>query len=98
MVRFLSRHVSDRGIRQLLRLVAEGKRFEDALSEATGYTTESLEEGWRKRFRPSGFERALRAVFGPGRVLLWTALFVVAGFFVVKYRRRRAAERLDEFP
>ena len=97
VVRYLVSRSSNRGIREVLRRVAAGRPFDAALEEATGFTTETLEESWRLRSRPSRFERTMRVIFGPGRVLLWTALFVVAGFFIVRHRRRRAAERLDDF-
>jgi uncharacterized protein (DUF934 family) len=97
IVRFLVRESSLEAIGDVLRSVADGVGFDAALTSATGLTPDSLEDSWRRRSQPSGFERALRAVFGPGRVLLWTALFMVAGSFVVRYRRRRAAERLDDF-
>ena len=41
--------------------------------------------------------RALRLVFGPSMVRLWAALIAVAGYFIVKRRRRREAEALDSY-
>jgi hypothetical protein len=97
VMRFL---VSRRGIssaKAALHRVGAGESFEEALSAATGYTTESLDAEWRSAIWPWWGWRAIRFVFGPSMVLLWAALIAIAGFFIVKRRRRREAEGLDSY-
>jgi hypothetical protein len=98
VMRFL---VSERGaetVRELLARVERGEAFDDALEGATGFTVGTLDEAWRESFRPHWGWRVTRFLFSPMKVLLWAALVTIAGYFVVKRRRRRQVEVLDDYP
>ncbi|MHC4506426.1 MAG: peptidase MA family metallohydrolase, partial [Planctomycetota bacterium] len=65
VVRFL---IGERGtpkVKELLRLVGQGARFEEALSRATGYTVASLDAEWRGSLASNWPWRLVRFVFSP---------------------------------
>jgi hypothetical protein len=95
VVRFLMSKRGAPAVKVMLHRIGAGERFEDALRAATGYTTDSLDAEWRSALWPGWGWRVIRFVLGPSMILLWAALIAIAGFFVVKRRRRREAEAMD---
>ncbi len=98
VLRFLLGKRGTAAVREVLRRTGAGERFEEALVSATGYNTDSLDAAWRKSISSGWVWRLVRFVFLPSRLLLWAAFLAVIAFFVVKRRRRRLAETLDEYP
>lgn len=98
VMRFLVRERGAEAVRDLLSRVGRGEGFDEALEGATGFTVEALDEAWRESFRPHWSWRLARFLFSPMKVLLWAALVTIAGYFIVKRRRRRQAEVLDDYP
>jgi hypothetical protein len=98
VMRFLVRERGAEAVRELLARVGRGEGFDEALEGATGFTVETLDEAWRESFRPHWSWRFARFLFSPMKVLLWAALITIAGYFIVKRRRRRQAEALDDYP
>jgi hypothetical protein len=97
VMRFLASRRGISSAKAALHRVGAGESFDDALLAATGYTTDSLDAEWRAAVWPWWGWRAVRFVFAPSMVLLWAALIAIAGFFIVKRRRRREAEGLDSY-
>ncbi len=95
VMRFLMSRRDTAAVKDALHRVGAGVPFDDALLAATGYTTDSLDAAWRSALWPWWGWRAVRFVFAPSMVLLWSALIATAGFFIVKRRRRREAEGMD---
>lgn len=95
VMRFLMSKRDTAAVKDALHRVGAGVPFEDALRAATGYTTDTLDAAWRAALWPGWGWRAVRFVFAPSKVILWAALIAIAGFFIVKRRRRREAEAMD---
>lgn len=95
VMRFLVKRRGSEAVKRALHLVGAGEDFDDALEKATGYTTDSLDAAWREWLWPSWGMRVIAFLFAPSMVLLWTALIAVAGYFIVKRRRRREADAMD---
>lgn len=90
-VGFLLRRGDWASLREVLRRVAAGEEFDDALESTYGKSVRALEKQWREDL--VGGSNWVALITGSGA--LWgliTALFIVAYRAVKKRRRRRLAE------
>jgi hypothetical protein len=83
-------------LRALLKLVAEGRPFEESFAIATGKSLEEFEQAWRATVTPNVPYLLFVLLENIELTLLWAgALIVVAGYVRWRWRRERSLRSLE---
>ena len=91
LVAFIRNEYGKTAFKRLIRLLASGERFSDALRKSTGDLVEEVDQKWRARLQASPFQ--LSPLMDEGMWWGLGAFLVPLAWFAVRRRNRKKLER-----